>query len=269
MPLTLEEKIEQVSASLRKEEDPAKYSLLANRLAILTAAKKDMDDEDDLDDDEEDEKKSRKSAKKSEEKKYEEEEKRSEEEKKASISAKKSSKRSEEEEEEEEEEESKKASAALAFIEKATGRKGSAAIGAAAAVFARLDTVEKTANELAANAKATEKATLIASVKKYVPKAQIDWLQTQHLSVVRGFVETALKGSPMVHTESGDLLIPKASAANTKEALPKDIQEMIDGAVAALPGSFNAEQKQKFEATLVQRHLEDQAKALNGAGGRY
>lgn len=268
---TLEERIAAVSAKLNATTDPAKYTELAMRLNALTAAKKAIDYEDDEDDEDEDEKKSK--AKKAEEKKAEE--KKAEEKKAEEKSAKGKSKHSEEEKHAEEkkseekhaEEEEKSAAAALALIERSTGLTGDAAIGAAAAVFSRLTMLEQQTQQLVAKQATDEKASLIASVTKYVPKSQIEWLEGQKLSVVKGFVAQALKGAPMVHTEEGDLLIPAARAPNTKESLPKEIQAMVESAVAAFPGTKEA--KASFETELVRRHFENEAKALNGAGGRF
>jgi hypothetical protein len=272
MPPTLEEKIAKTEAALRKDPDPARYATLAQRLATLNAAKKEVDDEDDEEDDEDDEKKSKKaSAKKSEEKKSEEEEeekaKRADEKKSAKKSEEKKSKKSDEDEEEEEE---KAAKAALSLIEERTGRKGKAALGAAAAIFGRLDQIEADTATLKAKVEKDERTQLLESIVRHgAHKGMTTWLAKQDTETLRGFVSEALKQPKAVHTEEGDLLIPNAAKPNTLESLPKEVQEMVRGAVSALPAGMTAEAKQAFEADLVRKHHENMSKSLNGEGARY
>lgn len=264
MPPTLDEKITKTEAALRSEEDPVKITALTTRLSILQAAKKEMDDDEyDDEDDDEDEKKSKKSSKKSEEKKADEK-------KSKKADEKKSAKKSEEDDEEEEEEESKKASAALSLIEASTGLKGHEAIGATAAVFSKLASLEATTQALVTKDRENEKANLIASVKRHVPKSQLDWLSGQKLSVVRGFVAKALESAPLVPTEEGELLIPKAAAEQGSfAALSKGEQEIVLQAEAALPSTFSKEQKEAFRASAIANIHAAKQKQLNGAGGTY
>jgi hypothetical protein len=265
--MDLEAKIAKLEAKLRDELDPVKYSALAIRLATLNAAKKDVEDDDEEDDDEE---KKAAAAKKAEEKKAEE---KKAEEKKAALAGKKSEEEKKAEEkkaEEKKSEEEKKASAALSLIERATGRTGEAAIGAAAALFSRAEEAIRITTELQQSAHKTERAQLLESITRHGNhKGMVSWLATQPLEVVRGFAEQALKGPKAVATETGDLLIPKATKANTIDALPAAIQEMVTAAVNAFPASASAEKKEQFRAELIRRHLADQAKAQNGAGGTY
>lgn len=174
------------------------------------------------------------------------------------------------EDEEEEEEEAKmppmkkSARAAMSLLEQSTGKKGRAAIGAAAAMFAVMKQTTEDVARLKSAARAKEKSDLIASAKRYVPKAQLTWLKTQSLAVVRGFVEQATKGAPIVHTEEGELLRPKAAAPGTEESLPKDTIVMIDAAMAACPNGVKPE---VFRKTLVDAHLADHKKRLASANG--
>lgn len=177
----------------------------------------------------------------------------------------------EDEEEEDEEEEAakmppmkKSARAAMALLERSTGKKGRAAIGAAAAMFSVMKQTTEDVARLKSAARAKEKSDLIASAKRYVPKAQLTWLKTQSLAVVRGFVEQATKGAPIVHTEEGELLRPKAAPPGTEESLSKDTIAMIDAAMAACPSGVKPE---VFRKTLVDAHLADHKKRLASANG--
>jgi len=259
MPVQLDALIQKTQAALAAETNPKRRAELAADLArqMKTAAECDPDDDDDGEEDE-DEKKSKKAsaAKKMEEAAEEEEEKK----------AAKSKKGGESEEEEEEEEESAKAIAALVY--KQTGMRGSAALGALAATFSRLESVEADTAALKAKAAEDEKSSLIAKAVKYVPKSQIKWLETQSLKVVRGFVEQACKGAPMVVTAEGELLVPKAVTPGTEEALPKDMLAQIEAGMNACPPGYD---KAKFRASLVASMLEQVAKNpnLNGSSQRY
>lgn len=252
--MDLDAKIAKLEAKLLVTTDAAERTRLMGNIGNLMAAKKAMDEDDDEDDEDDEEKKT----------------------KKASAggtpvptaspaapapSAARKTKR--EDEEDEEEEESKKA--ALQLIERATGLKGAAALGATAAMFTRLETVEKTTKTLQQTADANERATLIEKVRAYVPQSQIDWLATQKLASVRSFVEHATKGPALVATEEGALLRPNVNATpGTFEALPKEVQEMITSAVHAFPSEYGAEAKTKYRAELVRRHHEAIAKAGKG-----
>lgn len=176
----------------------------------------------------------------------------------------------EDEEESEEEEEAegprmkKKARASLALLERETGKRGSAAIGAAAAMFATMRQTTEDVARLKSAARAKEKSDLIASAKRHVPKAQLSWLKTQPLAVVRGFVAQATKGATIVHTDEGELLVPRAATPGTEESLPKDTVAMIDAAMAACPSNVKPE---VFRKTLVDAHLADHKKRLASANG--
>jgi hypothetical protein len=178
------------------------------------------------------------------------------------------------EDEEEEEEEAaarggkRGATAALALIEQSTGRRGRAAIGAAAALFALATKSAADVADLKRDARAKEKKELLASATRYVPKATLTWLATQPLATIKGFVQQATKGAPIVHTDEGELLVPRAAAPGTEESLPKDVLDMINGAMAACPSSIKPE---VFRKTLVDAHLAEHKKRLaaaNGAPGR-
>lgn len=177
----------------------------------------------------------------------------------------------EDDEEEDEEEEAemppmkkKSARAAMAMIERETGKKGPQALGAAAAMFSVMRRTTEDVARLKSAARAKDKADLIASAKRYVPKSQLVWLKTQPLAVVRGFVEQATKGAPIVHTEEGELLVPKAAAPGTEGALSKDVVAQIDAAMAACPSNMK---KEDFRKALVDAHLADHKKRLASANG--
>jgi ClpP class serine protease len=178
----------------------------------------------------------------------------------------------EEEDEEEEEEESsaeseeKDAKAALSLIRSMTGMRGKKALGGARALF---QTAINGAKDIAAMKKSNasrEKKDLIASARgKYITRLDADWLGTQPLAVVKGFVETRRKQGVIVNTDDTTLVKPKHVEPGTEESLPTDTIEMIDAAVAGWAGN-----KETYRAELVKAHLAAHKKtiatATNGQG---
>jgi ClpP class serine protease len=240
--------IAKTEAKLAAETEPRKIAALVASLDAYKKAEKDCDDEED--DDEDEEKKAAAALAAKEEGERKEKEKKARKEKKA-------------------EDDGDEAKAALALLEQTTGLTGAAALGKAAAVFARMEQAISTTAELQKSARSAETADLLKRGAKYIQPNILGTLAKQGLEALRACVTEAEKGAPMVMTEEGALLVPNAVKPNTKEALSKDVQMMIDSAVAVFPVSLGAEKKAAFEADLVRRHLEDQAKALNGAGSRY
>ena len=262
--IQLDALIAKTKAAIAKEEDPDKIASLAADLAAYKKTKKhvehveteeddDPDDEDDDkkgdEDDDEDEKKSAAAKKDSEEKHSEEE--------KAKAS---------EEDDEEEESEEKSAKAALAAVEKLTGMKGKAALGALQAMASAQATIAKDVAALKARNLESERANLMASLKGRSTKSEREWLSTQSLKTVRGFVEMRTK-SGFVNTDDGQLVKPKHVDPSSEESLSADAQAMIAQAVAAMPGDQKA--KDALRASLVKAHLDEAKKArpvLNGTG---
>jgi ClpP class serine protease len=279
--LALQALIKKTKAAIAKEKDVAKVRSLTEALVAYSAAYKaykktekhvehvkteeGQDDDDDEEDDDSDDKKKDDEDDDSEESEEAEE--------KASHSAEeeeeappmKNSEKAEEEEEAEEAEE-KKATAALRLLEQVTGQRGNAAIGAAMAKFATADRVAADVAKLKADAQATERTALLKTAAKYVPKHLLGALKTQKLSALRAFVAEAKKGQPMVATEEGDLIVPKAVVPGSEESLPKETLAMIDQAVAAC----GLRDPKAFREQLVAKHTASHSdrlnKALNGAG---
>jgi ClpP class serine protease len=273
MPVALDILIKKTEAKLTSEHDPHARAALTLKLANYLAAKKDADDEDEDDDEDDDEKKA---AKKEAARAAGEAAKKAEESKQAEEAAKKAKKAAHEEEEE------AKAllarggdgatRAALAILEEATGLKGPAAVGAGMGLLSRLQKVEASHAEMAARAAASERESLIARATKYVPARLVAALGND-VSALRSLVAEAEKGAPLISTEDGDLMKPKAVVPGTEESLSKDVLAMIDSAVLACPASMSPKD---YRAALVKGHLDAQAAStrerLNGAGsagGRY
>lgn len=233
--------------------DPKNIVASVTRLTALQAAKKASEDDDEDEEDDDEEKKAKALGAAAAAKKAEEEEKKS----------KKAYKKGTEDEDEDEEEEAK---AALALVRELGG------VGAVRSMASLAnETAQRVAN-LEKDGKAREKSSLIAEGRgKYLTKSDAAYLETQPLSVVKGFVEHRKATGVIVHTDEESLVKPKATAKpGTEESLPEDTINVINEAVAAFPG--NAEAKAKFRADLVvanlKSHNEAVANALNGVG-RY
>jgi signal peptide peptidase SppA len=267
MALQLDALIKKAQAALEKEKDPKKLLALAADLEAYKKTKKhvehvETEEDDDPDDDEDDDKKKDDDDEDEESESKKSEEKHSEEEKKSA--------KGKEEDDEEEEEESKKASAALSLLESATGRKGSAAIGAAMAMFSKMEKAIADTAALKATAVAKERESLLERAGRYVPGHLLAALKTQKLAAIRAFVSEAEKGAPMVHTSEGDLIKPKVAAPGTEESLPRETLDIIDQACAH-SGSSPEDQKNLREA-LVKAHLKihnDRIAAATNGVGRY
>jgi hypothetical protein len=114
-----------------------------------------------------------------------------------------------------------------------TGKKGSAALGAAMAKFARLDKIAAEVGKLTAEAGAKELADLRKRASRYVPNRLAATLDLKGLRAL--VTEAEANGSPMVATAEGDLIRPKAVSPGTEEALPADVIAMIDSACYPTP----------------------------------
>lgn len=273
MPVALDILIKRAEAKLVDERDPHARASLALKLSNYLAAKKDADDEDDdEDDDDEDEKKK---AKKAAAKAAGESAKKAEEAKQAKKAAEEARAAAEEEEE------AKallaraalpggeQASAALAILEAATGQKGAAALGAGAGLISRLQKVEQALADTSARAVATEREALVARATRYVP-ARLVAAIANDVPALRALVAEAEKGAPMISTEEGDLIQPKAVIPGTEGGLSKEARAMIDSAVLATPAGMDPK---AYREALVKGHIEAQSSTardrLNGTAGRY
>ncbi len=253
--MDLDKLIAKTLAAMAVERDPTKLAELGTSYAAYAKAKKDMyDDEDEEDDDEA--KKAKKAKKAEEEKKAkhaEEEEKKAkkaEEEKKASAAIATATASI-----------TDASGAALALVEGVTGLKGPAALGAVMAKLARLDQIVEDTNAMKADAAAKETAALVERAGKYVPSHLVKAVAAQGLEGLRAFVAEAEKGQPMVNTEEGMLLRPKAVQPGTEASLPKETLALIDQAVAAC----GLRDPKAFRETLVQSHLKAHNERLNAA----
>jgi ClpP class serine protease len=272
MSVALKALIKKTEAAIATTKDPEKLATLYADLSAFKKTKKhvehteteegaddgdDSDDEDKKDDDEDDD--SDKAAK-------------SDDKEKADFPKKdKGDDDAEEEEEESESEESEKkaASAALALIQSMTGMKGKRALGGARALF---ETAINGAKDIAAikkqNASRAKKELIAGARGKYITRFDAEWLASQPLATVQGFIETRRKQGVIVNTDDSTLLKPKQATPGTEESLPADTLAMIESATASFPGS--KAEKDAFRATLVtaqlKTHTETVAKALNGQG---
>ena len=84
------------------------------------------------------------------------------------------------------------------------------------------------------------------------------------ISGIEGFVGMRKAGGPVIHTDEGTLLRPKAEAPGTFEALPDDIRAMIDDAVNSAPSA----DRDSLRRALVENHNKSLAQNANGIG-RY
>ena len=266
MYVKLEARIKRTNEAIAAETDPAALRKLHSTLAVLMAAKAEMDDDDGDkggDGDEDDDSKSKKAAEAARKAKGAAEaakhRAKAAEHKAKAAEAEEEAKRCEEEAEggEDGEDDSEEAKAA-----KAAAR--IAAIGAGAvdptvvALAAQVRQLSKLAEGNRATAEATERKDLLARAAKYMPKHLLKPIaDTANLATLRAMVVEAEKGAPMVATSEGDLIRPKAQGP--EDGLSKETLAMIDNAVAGFPGN-----KAEFRKTLVKSHVD----ALNGAG-RY
>lgn len=252
--------IRRTEAAIAKEKDPERLSALYATLAGYKKVEKYTKEEET-----------------SKEESTEEEES-AEEGEEESASAEEDEKKSalpddEDDDEDGDEDEKKSSKASLAFraaVESLTGKKGKAAIGAMHAVFRENASALERVKKLEAGQKKSEKASLIASVRgKYCTRADAAWLETQPLSVVRGYVEHAKERGMIVNVDESALVKPKHVEPGTAESLP---QERLDAIEAALAGAAEGKAKEDLRKALVAAHLADHNKtiatALNGAG-RY
>lgn len=280
--------ITKTQAAIATETDPAQLRILEAKLGTFLARAEmddDGDDDDkpkkkgDDDDDGDDESKSAKHAARAEKLKAKA--------KATDLRSKASQKKSEAAELEEEakkceeesasgeesSEEEARLHAALAaapnagaqeILEALTGLKGSAAVGAAVAKLTRLDKISADVEAIKLVSDAKEKADLVRRAGRYVPPHLVANLD---LVAIRALVKEAeAKGSPMVATENGDLIVPKVIQPGTLPALPPEQQAMVEAAVAAVAPA----DKDAFRKTLVSKlsteHTERMTQALNGAG---
>ena len=271
MPVKLDAVIAKTEAALAAETDPRKLLTLQARLSSLLVAKAeldddDSDDDDDDSDDDDDESKSKQAAKKADEAKRKAEsakhKARAAEFKKKAAEAEEEAKKAEESEEEEASAEADdEAKAALHLVQSLTGMTGAEALGAIRALAA---TAAKTAQDVAAlkasNA-ATEKSNLIESIAKASTKQEREFLATQSIDTVRGFVKMRAK-SGFVNTTDDQLIKPKHVTPGSEDSLPAETRQMIDQAVNVFPGDAKA--KAEFRKTLVTNNINA---TLNG--GRY
>jgi cell division septation protein DedD len=95
-------------------------------------------------------------------------------------------------------------------------------------------------------------------------------LAKQPLSIVKDFIEDRQANGYIVNTEDSMIVKPKQAKPGTEESLPPNVLEMINQAVAAVPGSPDAQKafRAKLVATHLAEHTENISAALNGAG-RY
>jgi ClpP class serine protease len=174
------------------------------------------------------------------------------------------------EEDGEEEEEKATAAAALRTIEAATGRKGSAAIGAALARFAISDRTAADVKAMKAEANAAKRSALVARASRYIaPHLVKATTSAMTLAGLQAYVEEAEKGEPMVITAEGDLLKPRTGTPGTEASLPKEVIAMIDEAVAACGLIDPKAHREKLVTAALENHTKQLAKAPRPGDGGY
>ena len=277
VPMKLAVRLMTIAASIAGEPDPAKRAALIRlsaRKASTLAAKmeKGDDDPDDSDDDKDgdgeddgDESKAAKAAKKAEEMKKAakaaghrakaaEFKKKAEEAEEAAEAAE-----ADDEEAEEAEEAARNGAVAAALAE---APNGGGALGVAMAAMAR------EVAELKASKEADTRAALLAKARPYTPPHMLAAIKGLGLADLQAFVAAATKGEPIVYTSEGQMVQPKAGAANSEAALPKEVIEMIDGACAAISTTNRKAFRAQLVADQIKLHNEQLAKA-NGGSARY
>lgn len=183
--------------------------------------------------------------------------------------AKASDDEDEDDEDEDDEDEEKSAKALATAFKAATGMTGKKAIGALRALVA---TSQQTAKDVAALKKASAasaKSALIASARgKFLTPKEADWLTTQPMSTVQGFVEMRRASGVIVNTDESTMVKPKDAAPGTEASLPKEIIDMIEESLVNVPAAKRDEYRAQAVAAQLKTHKEMLGSALNGAG-RY
>lgn len=272
--------IAKTEASLAAETDPGQLRVLEAKLGTLIA-RAEMDDDDDDDDGSKSAKHAKRAEKLKAKAKATDLRSKSAQKKSEAAALDDEAKKCEEEASGEDEEEARlrtppalalpaggEGGAALALLESVTGRSGAAAVGAAMAKFARLDATEADVAALKSKASTEERSALLTRAGRYVPPHLLAALETQSPAALSAFVTEAEKGSPLVHTEEGDLIKPRAATPGTEASLPADIRELIDAACA----NSGLRDTKALRADLVKAHLKDHNDRLNAApngAGRY
>jgi hypothetical protein len=289
MPKTLKALISTTEAALQRETDPSQLRILEAKLGTLQArAEMDDDDDDDKkgkdgDGDGDDDSKSAKHAKRAEKLKAkaratELRSKAAEHKGKAAEYEEEAKKCEEEASGEEGEEEARlhtptptaqtSSLDAQALIEAATGRKGAAALGAAQALFSMAAQTSDRVARLEKERTAEKRAALMAEARKLCfGNAEAAWLATQPLASIEGFVEMRRAGGAVIHTDEGTLIKPRAAEPGSMDALPPDVQAMVDDACA----HADVDDRDALRKALIETHTKQLARAANGAaaGGRY
>lgn len=272
MYVKLEARIKKTMAAIAAATDPATLRSLNATLAILNAAKAEMDGDDDGDEGGDDggddksasEKHAKRAAKMHAKAKATELRAKAAEMKGKAAEAEEEAKRCEEEaasgeDDDDEEEEEAEAAARIAAI-------GAGAVDpTVVALAAQVRTLATQRATDRAQAEATERVALTNRLGKYLPKHIVKTIAGANLATLRATVTEAEKGSPMVVTEAGDLLVPKHVQPNTEAALPTSVIEMIDDAVK----NCGAANPKEFREALVAAHIKAHASTmptLNGAG---
>jgi hypothetical protein len=287
MPKTLKALIATTEAALQRETDPSQLRILEAKLGTLQA-RAEMDDDDDKKDDKDgdgdgdEDSKSAKHAKRAEKLKAKaratELRSKAAEHKGKAAEYEEEAKKCEEEASGEEEDEARLRTPtptaqtssldAQALIEAATGRKGAAALGAAQALFSMAAQTSDRVARLEQERTAEKRAALMAEARKLCfGKAEAEWLATQPLASIEGFVEMRRAGGAVIHTDEGTLIKPRAAEPGSMDALPPDVQAMVDDACA----HADVDDRDALRKALIETHTKQLARAANGAaaGGRY
>lgn len=273
--LKLDAKIKKVEAAIASELDPRKRAPLQSTLAVLMAAKAEMDDDDgDHDepdgDDGEDESKAKKAAEaaKKAAKKAEAAKHRA----KAAEYKQKMAEYEEKAKALEEEKAPEEGGEEAAIAAAATLAAGSdVSPGAAASIAAQAQMVNDAVKRIEAlerSLKSRERAALVeaALVQRRITPAEAKTLGGKDLSFVTDFL--AMRPNPVVAAEETALAVPTGTGAG---ALPDAVMSNINAAVSATVesmGDLTAEQRRAAEDKIRSQMVEAKRKQLNGAANK-
>lgn len=271
MAVKLSALIRSTTEAIASETDPKKILALQSKLAAFSVVKAEMDDDDDdepepqkkpTDDDDESKAEKAKAAADKAKRAAEAAKHRAKaaEHKSKAAESEEAAKRCEEEDGDAKKEEAAASPAVLAALAEAPN--GGGALGVAMAEMAR------EVAELRASKDADTRAALLAKAKAYTPPHMLAAIKGLGLADLQAFVAVATKGEPMVYTTEGELVKPKAHAADSEASLPPSVVEMIDGACAAISVTNRKAFRAQLVADQIRLHNEQLAKA-NGGSARY
>jgi len=166
----------------------------------------------------------------------------------------------------------KSAKAALALLERTTGRKGAGAIAAMESRLARLEQVDQrlavVEKDRAKEAKEHRISAALAS--REISPHEAKTLRAKSASYVKEYIADR-KGKRVVMGDDDETVIRPAASGANMDKLPPEAEEAIRQGLSAL-GALSKDERAKVEADLRTAHLkahkERMMAGLNGAAGR-